>query len=174
MAPNIQRQALWFEGIGILFISVLGSLLHFVYAWSGEIWWVAIFAAVNESVWEHLKLAFWPALLWSLIGWYVIGGSLPNFWVGRAAALLLMPLVITFGFYGYTALLGDNYFPLDLSLFVLAVIAGQIAAMVRYRAAVIGVSGQLTAIGLILISCICFGSLTFFPPDFPLFLEPGD
>jgi hypothetical protein len=55
------------ELIGIAVIAGLGSLLHFAFEWSGELRPVAIFAAVNESVFEHLKLTYWPALFYTAV-----------------------------------------------------------------------------------------------------------
>ena len=37
---------------------ILGTLLHFIYEWSGNNAIIASFSAVNESVWEHLKISF--------------------------------------------------------------------------------------------------------------------
>ena len=39
---------------GILFTITAGTLLHFCYEWSGENPFVALFAPVSESVWEHV------------------------------------------------------------------------------------------------------------------------
>lgn len=41
--------------ISILIISVIGTLLHFLYEISHHNKYVALFAAVNESTWEHIK-----------------------------------------------------------------------------------------------------------------------
>ena len=60
------RAAIAWEALGFFFILGMGALLHVVYVWSGNSPFVAPFAAVNESVWEQLKLAFWPAALWTL------------------------------------------------------------------------------------------------------------
>ncbi len=49
---------------GILFTSILGTLSHFLYGWSGSRVLVGLFAPVNESVWEHMKLLFFPMLLY--------------------------------------------------------------------------------------------------------------
>ena len=46
--------------IGAVFTIITGTLLHFVYEWSGESLFVGIFSPINESVWEHLKLLFFP------------------------------------------------------------------------------------------------------------------
>ena len=35
--------------IGIIFISLIGTLLHFMYEWSGHNKVVSLFAAINES-----------------------------------------------------------------------------------------------------------------------------
>jgi hypothetical protein len=49
---------------GIPCIFFTGCMLHFLYRWTG--FWppVAWLTAVNDSLWEHGKPAFWPALAW--------------------------------------------------------------------------------------------------------------
>jgi len=58
-----KRKVLVIEVIGTLFIIIQGSAFHFTYELSGNNPVVGSISAVNESVWEHLKLAFWPALI---------------------------------------------------------------------------------------------------------------
>lgn len=53
--------------IGIIFVSAIGSLSHFLYDWSGQNHLVGLFTPVNESIWEHMKLLFFPMLLYSII-----------------------------------------------------------------------------------------------------------
>lgn len=57
------------EVVGAILISFAGSLLHFVFELFNGWPPLALTAAVNESTWEHLKLAFWPALVYALIEW---------------------------------------------------------------------------------------------------------
>ena len=52
--------------IGIIFISIIGTLLHFMYEFSGHNKIVSLFAAVNESTWEHIKIALTPTFIWNL------------------------------------------------------------------------------------------------------------
>ena len=52
---------------GWLFASLAGSGLHFAYHASGCAWFVGWLVAVNESVYEHLKLLIFPLLVWWLI-----------------------------------------------------------------------------------------------------------
>lgn len=60
--------------------AALGVLTHFLYDWSPNVLFAAI-SPVRESVWEHLKLLYWPLLIAGLIytrknkemrsGWYL-------------------------------------------------------------------------------------------------------
>lgn len=52
---------------GFLTVSALGTLAHFAYEWSGKQLLAGAFCAVNESTWEHMKLLFFPALLFTMI-----------------------------------------------------------------------------------------------------------
>jgi len=50
------------SGIGTF---ALGALFHFTYEWSNDSPAVAWFSATNESVWEHLKLLYFPSFLFT-------------------------------------------------------------------------------------------------------------
>ena len=52
---------------GFLTVSALGTLAHFAYEWSGKQLLAGAFCAVNESTWEHMKLLFFPALLFTAV-----------------------------------------------------------------------------------------------------------
>jgi hypothetical protein len=75
----VKKSILRWELGGIAFIVVVGSALHFVFEWSGRAIPVAPIAAVNESVWEHLKLGFWPALVYAALEYSRFGKSANNF-----------------------------------------------------------------------------------------------
>lgn len=132
---------------------------------------MAIIAAVDESVWEHLKLAFWPALLFSALVWPLYGRTTPNFWIGRAVALLIMPLGIALGFYAYTAILGHHAFLYDMILFIGSIAAGQLAALALYALPDMGPGARRVGVTVILLAAAAFGSLTFLDLPFPIFVE---
>lgn len=58
--------------LGIPFISMVGSIMHFIYDWSGKLVLVGIIAPVNESVWEHLKLTFLPTIFWWVFSYFIL------------------------------------------------------------------------------------------------------
>ena len=75
--------------LGVLFTILLGTLLHFTYALSGENQIVAVFSTVNESTWEHLKLLFWPTFLWSLAEYFVYGKNYRCFFSAKLISFLV-------------------------------------------------------------------------------------
>ena len=94
-----------YELAGIVFIVMIGAILHFTFELSGNQPVVGIFSAVNESVWEHLKLGFWPALVWALIEYRYIKKSTNNFFFAKTVGIYITPIVIPILFYSYTAVL---------------------------------------------------------------------
>jgi hypothetical protein len=160
------------EVVGAVLISFAGSLLHFVFELFNGWPPLALIAAVNESTWEHLKLAFWPALVYALIEWRFFGRRVKNFWPAKAVGILAMPLIIVAVFYGYTVLAGHNVFWADISLFVLAVFAGQ---MLSYRILCrrpLPSGANVAALVVLALLVAAFLLLTFFPPRCPLFCDP--
>lgn len=109
-------------GIGILWTLVLGTLSHFFYQWSHESMLVGLFSPVNESVWEHLKLLFFPALAYMLIEQKAMGKTMPGLLgknlLGLFAGLLAMPLL----FYGYTVFSGKSILWVDIGIFCICVL----------------------------------------------------
>ena len=51
---------------GMLLVAFLGILLHFLYEFTGKSMWAGFFSPINESVWEHMKLAFFPLVVYVL------------------------------------------------------------------------------------------------------------
>ena len=52
---------------GFIFASALGTLLHYLYEWTGESVLVAPFSGVNESTWEHMKLLYFPLFVFAVV-----------------------------------------------------------------------------------------------------------
>lgn len=163
---NIKRMEL----IGIIFTILVGSLLHFTYEWSGQNPYTALFSAVNESTWEHLKLLFFPYMLYAIIEYIYIGKDYPNFitakFIGVICGLVLIPLL----FYSYTYLLGTNYFVFDILIFVLAVIVSYVVSYYVLTGTTLNIN-TLSIVVLTLI-CLSFFRFTLNPPNCFLFFDP--
>ena len=166
-----RKKILIWEMTGAVIISLSGSLLHFVFALFGEWPPLALIAAVNESVWEHLKLAFWPALFYALIEWPFLRGKTKNFWTAKSFGIFSMPVIITAGFYGYKALIGHHILWVDISLFIFAVFAGQIMSTRLLLCRSFNSATKILALFLLVVMIGAFSLFTFFPPHVPLFCD---
>ena len=165
------RSIVRWELFGTLFVVLVGSGLHFVFDWTGGWHPVALIAAVNESIWEHLKLAFWPGLFWALLPRPALDPVLPMRLATKGYSLLVTAAVIVIVFKTYTAILGRNLLFLDIGTFVLAVLVGQtVSALLEIRnprnAAFLTIG-----LALLVMQIIAYGSFTFHPPDHWLFTD---
>lgn len=155
--------------LGIIFVSITGTLLHFAYHWSGNNFIAGLLSPVNESVWEHLKLLFYPMLFWGL---FEIGSVSDSCRASAySAGILIGTLLIPTIYYTYTAILGKNYLLLDILLFFLSVIT---AFLSYYYFAVHCTLNQYKqplsfAVFLLLIFFLIF---TYYPPPFSIFRTP--
>ena len=108
---------------GFLFISILGTILHFTYDLSNHNKYVGLFSAVNESVWEHMKLVVFPSLIWTLIEIPFLYDN-HNFIFAKFISLMTMLFLIPFLFYLAKHLFKKNYLLLDILIFYIAVGVG--------------------------------------------------
>ena len=154
-------------GVVVVFIS--GSLLHFAYEWSGGWPPIALVAAVNESIWEHLKLAFWPAVIWGSAGVLICKADVKAYWSIKGWTLLIPPFVIVGLFAAYTSVLGHNELFLDISIFLIAVAAGQATTAYLLSGEHKRSGGRRIGLLLLAAQLFAYSSLTYFPPHLPLF-----
>ena len=152
---------------------ILGTLLHFTYQLSGENKIVAVFSAVNESTWEHLKLAFWGIIIMAIIGKFVVKKQISNYWTAQVAGILTAISFITIFFYTYTGILGKNFGIFNIILFIIAMILG---GYVIYK--IMDNPKDLKAEGIsilfIIIVLFSFILYTFSPPEIAYFKDPID
>ena len=61
----MKSSIVFFQFLGLIFVSVSGVLLHFAFDWSDGSFFIAPFSAVNESIWEHMKLIYISLLVYA-------------------------------------------------------------------------------------------------------------
>ena len=84
-----KKKILRFQIFSVIFTWILGTILHFLYEWSGDNKIIASFSAVNESTWEHLKLVFFPMLITTIVGFLAIGKDNKKFWCAKTIGIIL-------------------------------------------------------------------------------------
>ena len=150
---------------------VLGILLHFMYEWSGENRIVGLFSAINESTWEHLKLAFFPMLLMAIIGYFIIGKRCNNYWGAQAIGIITaITFIVTF-FYTYQGILGKNIDVLNIGSFFIAIIIGEFVTYKILKSRNI-YNAEFVSIVFLVILFFSFILYTFYPLQIPLFQDP--
>ncbi len=168
---TMKKSILHWELGGIAFIVVLGSVLHFVFGWSGYAIPVAPIAAVNESIWEHLKLGFWPALVYAALEYSRFRKLTNNFPSAKTLGICLIPITIVVLYYTYIAILGHGLLEVDIAIFVVAVIVGQVVSYRLLTASPLPERlNRFAPIALVILG-ILYVLFTFYPPHLPLFRD---
>lgn len=147
--------------------ALAGTALHFAYDLC-PVPLVGLFAPVNESVWEHLKLLFWPFL--------AAGFALtrrqedkPAAWSGLLLSQLLMPLFLLGVYYPLRAGFGVESLAVDIGLYYLTLALG------FWLAHRVSGSGKLAFLsGVLVIAAGLYGAalilFTLAPPELPIFM----
>ncbi len=156
---------------GAIFVSILGTVLHFVYEWSGNNLVVGLFTPVNESTWEHTKLLFFPMLIYSLYLERKTEKEYPCIGTSMILGALTGVLSIIALFYTYSGIIGFNVAFVDISIFYISVIiafyvvyrVAQSCKMDRYK-----VLWQIVAVVMVCLYIL----FTIYPPHIALFANP--
>ena len=150
-----------------------GTLLHFVYEWSGYSPLTAPFAAINESVWEHLKLLFFPALIWGLVKIIFNPYRQINEWAANAIGIFGGMFSIIAIFYIYTGILGFNIPAIDISLFFISVAVFLVLRNLILKNYLFeGKTANIISALLLAVTSAAFGVFSFYPPKISIFTTP--
>lgn len=167
----MSKKLLKYDIIGFIFVSILGTLSHFFFEWSGDNTFIGLFTPINESAWEHLKLIFFPYLIWSIIELIIMKKT--NIFSSKFIGVIVgMAATLSF-FYTYTGIIGKNIDWLNiLSFFIGVIIAFFIDYILIKSEKLKNKSINITAIILFVIMSAIFILFTFAPPIIPLFKDP--
>ena len=167
----MRKSALKWELFGIIFVFLLGALLHFLFEWSGESKVVGLIASVNESVWEHFKQGFWPMCLYAAIEYKLIRGHVNNLLMAKAIAVYIIPVITGLVFYGYTAITGEEILIVDILIFLVAIVVGQLTSYKIMTLSRLPKYANIISLIFIILLASLLMLFTFFPPHLPIFLD---
>ena len=162
--------SLW-QLAGLTFTAVFGTLSHFLYTWTGCIA-LAPFCAVNESTWEHMKILFFPMLVFACIQNAFLGKKIGNFWLVKLAGIVLGVFAVPVLFYTYNGVFGSSPAWINVLIFFVAA-----ALAYLFEAFLFSEEKPPRAVGIISLITLCafavfFVLFTFIPPHIPLFQDP--
>lgn len=168
----MNKKLLKTEIIGFIVVSIVGTVMHFVFDRSGQSTIAGLFCPVNESPWEHLKMLFFPFLIYTVYTQIRLKQDKFNIWFSGYISILLGMLATLSYFYTLNGALGGSNEWVNISSFF----AGLAAAFtVNYflinnsigRGIPNGVAGAM-----LIVTVLAFFLFTFKPPIIPLFQDP--
>ena len=158
---------------GFLFTSAAGTLLHFLYDWSGRNSLIAAISTVNESVWEHMKILFIPMFIVALVEMMTFSERYHCFWRGKLLGILTGLLLIPMLYYTYTGALGIHLSWVDISIYFIAAAAAYfLETKVIRRCSCPYVALEWGAMLLVWLLAFIFLLTTYAPPHLPIFQDP--
>ena len=167
----MKRKLYFWQFAGFVFTGIAGTLLHFVYEWTDSMFF-ALFSAVNESVWEHMKLLFFPMIIFALFQSRYLRGTYHNFWFAKIIGILSGLILIPMLYYTYTGALGINADWFNILIFF---IAAGVGFLLETHILYMGNNFYLPRISAFIIFgiiAVLFIFFTFVTPKIPLFIDP--
>lgn len=142
-------------------IGALGVLFHFAYDLFNIPFLKVIFPA-NESIFEHLKLIVFPAIIFIIIDKLLFKEE--TFKVNVFGIIISMITIVVL-YYTYTGIIGQNYGIIDMLIYFIALF---IFFFIRYKKITpFETTNSVIAFIIILIFIEVF---TFYPLDIPFFI----
>lgn len=157
---------------GFIFTVVFGILLHFLYDWTGRNGFVALFSAVNESTWEHIKILFFPMFVFSFIERRYQSDNYGNFWWSKLIGITFGVVLIPVLFYTINGVLGKTPDWVNILIFFVSVFFAYYIEDKIVRKGNTGFLSERQSLLVILLIAVLFAIFTFFAPNIPLFLDP--
>lgn len=169
----MRKRLVTWEWASFFVTGVLGTLLHFVYDWTGQSAAAAAFSAVNESAWEHMKLLFVPYFLFTMVQFAAFRESLRNFFAVKSASLVIGLVLIPVIFYTLTGCFGKLPDWMNISIFfVAAAVMCLMSCRMLLGGYLRGGAWQLFGFALLWAGLFAFVLFTFRTPHLPLFRDP--
>ena len=167
MKREIGLWQLW----GFAVTALGGTLLHFLYDWTGKAAWVAPFSGVNESTWEHIKLLFWPMLIYAIIQSFYFKGR-KDFWCVKLRGMLLGLLLIPVLFYTYNGVIGRSPDWINIAIFFIVAAIVYLFEARQFNNGAITCRNPKVAFGILCVIAVLFVIFTFKAPELGIFKDP--
>lgn len=159
--------------ISSLILFLIGGLFHFAYNFSGNNFIIGLITPVNESTFEHLKLALFPIFLWWLI-FYLLKKrkyslDKDKWFLGCLVAMILSIIIISNIYYFVRCGLGKELIVVDIGSLYVALLFAQFTGYHIYNFS--SKRSFVFSIIIIFILLISFMILTVTPLKLPLFID---
>ena len=162
--------SLW-QLMGFALTSLGGTLLHFLYEWSGNSLWIAPISGVNESTWEHMKLLYFPMFVFALVQSRSFVDR-KDFWCVKLIGVITGLTAIPVLFYTYNGIFGKSPDWFNIAIFFIAAAIAYLTENYLYNRQSITCAYSRLSFAALCIIGLFFIIFTFIPPRIPLFEDP--
>ena len=157
--------------LGFAVTSLGGTLLHFLYEWLGKAPLIAPFSGVNESTWEHMKLLFWPMLIFSVVQSFFFKDR-KDYWCVKLRGILWGLILIPVLFYTYNGVFKKSPDWLNIAIFFVSAAVAYLYETRLFKKEKIRCNAPKLAVGVLCAIALLFIVFTFFTPALGIFRDP--
>ena len=116
--------------IDITITCIIGIILHFAYEFSGKNILVALFSAVNNSIWNHIKIIIFSIYIVSLVKMYITQKREKNLWTALFFKIITAIIAMLMLYNLYIFLFMVHNLIVDICIFYIAITLASIAQKV--------------------------------------------
>ena len=162
--------------IGFFIISIIGTLVHFTYELSNYTYIIGLFSAVNESIFEHLKLIVFGIVIFMLYE-HILYKDDNRYIFSKVIAIISGAMTILIIYYTYTFFTKESIVIVDIMLFYLSVLISQISSYMILSGKIFrSISNNNIVVKhskyLFVFIILIFFFFTFYPPKLGMFKDP--
>ncbi len=168
----MEKKLFWWQVAGFVFTGVFGVLLHFLFDLTGGSVWVAPISAVNESIWEHMKLLFVPMFVFALVESWFLSEEYRDFWCIKMFGIILGIGLIPTLYYTINGVFGMTPDWINIAIFFIVAAAVYLLEGWLFRSGIFPCAHPKAAFFVLCLLALVFAVLTFAPPTIPLFRDP--
>lgn len=167
----MKRNLLLWQFSGFALSSLGGTLLHFLYDLTNESVLIAPFSGVNESTWEHMKLLYFPLLIFALVQSRYFK-EYENYWciklIGIITGLVMIPVL----FYTYNGVFGKSPDWFNITIFFISAAIAFLVETWLFNKDTLRCKRPWLAFVIICLIGVLFVVFTFTTPQIPIFKDP--
>ncbi|NCB62600.1 MAG: hypothetical protein EOM52_03145 [Clostridia bacterium] len=147
-------------------VTLVGACMHFLYSiFPNPV--TALLSPVNESLWEHLKILFWPYL--AAVFFLTKGGEKGCRAPWFLTLLIISALMLVLGYLYHIVFCGDRLV-VDVGIYVLCMALGFVLPGLLHGVAERPLVRDI-AVLLVIVMAAAILLFTFLPPDHVLFVD---
>ena len=133
---------------------------------------MALFSGVNESVWEHMKLLFYPMFIFAIFQSLFFKNS-KHFWKIKLRVIILGLFLIPVIYYFYNGAITKSSDWINIMIFVVSIAIAYLYENRLFKSEKHFKTTKKEAIVILIVIAILFGVFTFYPIEIGIFLDPS-